>query len=182
MFTALVHDAARAIEPSARGELEITDAIQHLVDSGRRVEPHVVKGWWKDTGRLEDMLEANRLVLDTITSRVEGELVDSQCDGRVVVEPGARLERSTVRGPAVVGAGARLTDAYVGPYSAIGEDCVIERAEVEHSILLAGSSVRDLDGRMESSLLGRNVHIRRDNRQPRAYRFMVGDNSEIAIL
>jgi len=182
MFTSLVHDAARAIEPSARGELEITDAIQHLVDSGRRVEPHVVKGWWKDTGRLEDMLEANRLVLDTIASRVEGELIDSQCDGRVVVEPGARLERSTVRGPAVVGAGARLTDAYVGPYSAIGEDCVIERAEVEHSILLAGSSVRDLDGRMESSLLGRNVHIRRDNRQPRAYRFMVGDNSEIAIL
>jgi glucose-1-phosphate thymidylyltransferase len=182
MFTALVHDAARAIEPSARGELEITDAIQHLVDTGRRVEPHVVKGWWKDTGRLEDMLEANRLILDTITSRVEGELVDSQCDGRVVVEPGARLERSTVRGPAVVGAGARLTDAYVGPYSAIGENCVIERAEVEHSILLAGSSVRDLDGRMESSLLGRNVHIQRDNRQPRAYRFMVGDNSEIGIL
>jgi glucose-1-phosphate thymidylyltransferase len=182
MFTGIVHDAARAIEPSARGELEITDAIQHLVDSGRRVEPHIVKGWWKDTGRLEDMLEANRLVLDTITSRVEGELVDSQCDGRVVVEPGARLERSTVRGPAVVGAGARLTDCYVGPYSAIGEDCVIERAEVEHSILLAGSSVRDLDGRMESSLLGRNVHIARDNRQPRAYRFMVGDNSEIGIL
>src|SRR5215217_8101049 len=131
MFTALVHEAARAIEPSARGELEITDAIQHLVDSGRRVEPHVVKGWWKDTGRLEDMLEANRLILDTIAGRVEGELVDSQCDGRVVVEPGARLERSTVRGPAVVGAGARLTDAYVGPYSAIGENCVIERAEVE---------------------------------------------------
>jgi glucose-1-phosphate thymidylyltransferase len=182
MFTGLVHDAARAIEPSARGELEITDAIQHLVDSGRRVEPHVVKGWWKDTGRLEDMLEANRLVLDTIATRVEGELVDSQCDGRVVIEPGARLERSTVRGPAVVGAGARLIDAYVGPYSAIGEDCVIERAEVEHSILLAGSSVRDLDGRIESSLLGRNVHIRRDDRQPRAYRFMVGDNSEIGIL
>ena len=82
----------------------------------------------------------------------------------------------------VIGAGARLTDCYVGPYSAIGEDCVIERAEVEHSILLAGSSVRDLDGRMESSLLGRNVHIARDNRQPRAYRFMVGDNSEIGIL
>jgi glucose-1-phosphate thymidylyltransferase len=182
MFTALVHHAARAIEPSARGELEITDAIQHLVDSGRRVEPHVVKGWWKDTGRLEDMLEANRLILDTITRRVEGELVESHCDGRVVIESGARLERSTVRGPAVVGAGARLTDAYVGPYSAIGEDCVIERAEVEHSILLAGSSVHDLDGRMESSLLGRNVRISRDNRQPRAYRFMVGDNSEIAIL
>jgi glucose-1-phosphate thymidylyltransferase len=182
MFNPVIHDAARAIEPSARGELEITDAIQHLVNGGRRVEPHVVKGWWKDTGRLEDMLEANRLILDTITGRVEGELVDSQCDGRVVIEPGARLERSTVRGPAVIGAGARLIDAYVGPYSAIGEGCVIERAEVEHSILLAGSSVRELDGRMESSLLGRNVHIGRDNRQPRAYRFMVGDNSEIGIL
>jgi glucose-1-phosphate thymidylyltransferase len=181
MFTALIHEAARAIAPSPRGELEITDAIQHLVDSGRRVEPHVVKGWWKDTGRLDDMLEANRLILDTIAGRVEGELIDSQCDGRVIIEPGARLERSTVRGPAVIGAGARLVDAYVGPYSAIGEDCVIERAEVEHSILLTGSSVRDLDGRMESSLLGRNVHIARDQRQPRAYRFMVGDNSEIAI-
>jgi glucose-1-phosphate thymidylyltransferase len=182
MFTPLVHDAARAIEPSARGELEITDAIQHLVDSGRRVEPHVVRGWWKDTGRLEDMLEANRLVLDTIGGRVDGELVDSQCDGRVVIEAGARLERSTVRGPAIIGAGARLVDAYVGPYSAIGENCVIERAEVEHSILLAGASVVDLDGRMESSLLGRNVHIARDHRQPRAYRFLVGDNSEIGIL
>ena len=182
MFTAGIHEAARAIRPSARGELEITDAIQHLVDTGRRVEPHIVQGWWKDTGRLDDMLEANRLVLDTMQARVEGELVDSRVDGRVVVEPGARLERATVRGPAVIGAGARLTDCYIGPYTAIGEDCVIERAEVEHSILLAGSSVRHLDGRMESSLLGRNVHIARGVRQPRAYRFMVGDNSEIGIL
>jgi glucose-1-phosphate thymidylyltransferase len=182
MFTAGIHDAARAIRPSARGELEITDAIQHLVDTGRRVEPHIVQGWWKDTGRLDDMLEANRLVLDTMQARVQGELVDSRVDGRVVVEAGARLERATVRGPAVIGAGARLTDCYIGPYTAIGEDCVIERAEVEHSILLAGSSVRHLDGRMESSLLGRNVHIARGVRQPRAYRFMVGDNSEIGIL
>jgi glucose-1-phosphate thymidylyltransferase len=182
MFTPVVHAAARAIEPSGRGELEITDAIQHLVDRGLRVEPHVVRGWWKDTGRLEDMLAANRLVLDTIRGRVEGELIDSQVDGRVVVEQGARLERSTVRGPAIIGAGARLTDCYVGPYTAIGEDCAIENAEVEHSILLAGSVVRDLAGRMESSLLGRNVRIGRDQRQPRAYRFMVGDNSEVGIL
>ena len=108
MFTPAVHDAARAIKPSARGELEITDAIQHLVDQGSRVEPHIVQGWWKDTGRLEDMLAANRLVLDTIEGRVEGELIDSQVDGRVVVEAGARLERSSVRGPAIIGAGARL--------------------------------------------------------------------------
>jgi glucose-1-phosphate thymidylyltransferase len=181
MFTPLVHEAARAIAPSGRGELEITDAIQHLVDSGRRVEPHIVRGWWKDTGRLEDMLAANRLVLDTIEARVEGSLEDSQVDGRVVIDAGARLERCTVRGPAIIGAGAHLVDCYVGPYTAIGEECEISGAEVEHSILLAGSSVRDLDGRMESSLLGRNVKVGRDARQPRAFRFMVGDNSEIGI-
>jgi glucose-1-phosphate thymidylyltransferase len=182
MFTAGVHAAARAIEPSARGELEITDAIQHLVDSGQRVEPHIVRGWWKDTGRLQDMLEANRLILDNMIERVDGELVDSQVDGRVVIEPGARLERSTVRGPAIVGAGAHLSECYVGPYTAIGEDCTISRSEVEHSILLAGCTVCDLDGRMESSLLGRNVTVRRGDRQPRAYRFLVGDNSDISIL
>ncbi len=181
MFTPSVHDAARAIAPSGRGELEITDAIQHLVDKGSRVEPHIVKGWWKDTGRLEDMLAANRLVLDTIENRVEGELIDSQVDGRVVVEAGARLERSTVRGPAIIGAGAQLTDCYIGPYTAVGERCEIENAEVEHSILLSGVVVRDLEGRMESSLLGRNVRVGRDRRQPRAYRFMVGDNSEVGI-
>jgi glucose-1-phosphate thymidylyltransferase len=182
MFTAGIHAAARAIEPSPRGELEITDAIQYLVDTGKRVEPHVVRGWWKDTGRLADMLEANRLILDTIEKRVEGDLDDATIDGRVVIEAGATLVRATVRGPAVIGARAHLEDCYIGPYSAIGEDCVVVDAEVEHSILLAGSEVRGLDGRMESSLLGRNVKIGRSTRQPRAYRFMVGDNSEIEIL
>ncbi len=181
MFTPCVHGAARAIDPSARGELEITDAIQQLVDQGNRVEPHIVRGWWKDTGRLEDMLAANRLVLDTIEGRIDGTLVDSQVDGRVVIEAGARLERCAVRGPAIIGSRARLTDCYIGPYTAIGEECSIQNAEVEHSILLAGSAVRDLDGRMESSLLGRNVKIARDQRQPRAYRFLVGDNSEVGI-
>jgi glucose-1-phosphate thymidylyltransferase len=183
MFTAGIHDAARAIEPSPRGELEITDAIQHLVDTGQRVEPHVVQGWWKDTGRLDDMLEANRLILDTIEPRAEGETdAQSTTHGRVIIEPGAKLVRSTVRGPAIIGAGAQLTDAYIGPYTAVGPNCVVERAEVEHSILLEGSSVRGLDGRMESSLLGRNVAIARTTGQPRAFRFMVGDNSEIGIL
>jgi glucose-1-phosphate thymidylyltransferase len=122
------------------------------------------------------------LILDTIEGSVEGELIDSQVDGRVVVQAGARLERCTVRGPAIIGSGARLTNCYIGPYTAIGEDCAVENAEVEHSILLAGASVHGLAGRMESSLLGRNVTIRRDTRQPRAYRFLVGDQSEIAIL
>jgi glucose-1-phosphate thymidylyltransferase len=182
MFTSLIHEAARAIEPSGRGELEITDAIQWIVDGGKRVESHIVRGWWKDTGRLDDMLEANRLILDTIDRRIDGELIDAQVEGRVIVEAGARLENATVRGPAVIGAGAVIRDAYIGPYTAIGPRCVIERAEIEHSILLEGAAVRGLDGRMESSLLGRDVQISRGRTQPRAYRFMVGDQSEIGIL
>jgi glucose-1-phosphate thymidylyltransferase len=182
MFTPRIHEAAKAIEPSARGELEITDAIQWLVDNEHRVQPHVVRGWWKDTGRLDDMLEANRLILDTLVRRIDGELEEAQVDGRVVVEHGARLERATVRGPAIIGSGAVVRDAYIGPYTAVGRNCVIEGAEVEHSILLEGSSVRHLDGRMESSLLGRDVAISRGDRQPRAYRFMVGANSDIGIL
>jgi glucose-1-phosphate thymidylyltransferase len=182
MFSAQIHEAAKAIEPSGRGELEITDAIQWLIDRGHRVDPHMVRGWWKDTGRLDDMLDANRLILDTIERRVDGEIVAAHIVGRVVVEPGARLERSTVRAPAIIGAGAILRDAYIGPYTAVGTGCVIENAEVEHSILLERSSVRRLEGRLESSLLGKNAHITRDHRQPRAYRFMVGDNSEIGIL
>ena len=159
MFTAAIHDAARAIEPSDRGELEITDAIQHLLDRDLCVESHIVRGWWKDTGQLADMLEANRLILDTIEPRCEGELTETQIDGRVIVEAGARLVRSTVRGPAIIGAGAQLIDAYVGPYTAVGERCTIERAEVEHSILLAECLVHDLDVRIEASLLGRNVRV-----------------------
>jgi len=182
MFTPAVFEAARSIEPSARGELEITDAIQALVDSGRRVDPHIVHGWWKDTGQVQDMLEANRLILDDVAERVEGELIDSRVEGRVVVEAGARLERATVRGPAVIGAGARITDAYIGPYTAIGEGVEINRAELEHSIVLAGARVHDLEYRVEASLIGRNVQIGRGPALPKAYRFVVGDNSEIAIL
>jgi glucose-1-phosphate thymidylyltransferase len=127
------------------------------------------------------MLEANRLILDTIEQRIDGELIDSQVEGRVIVEAGARLERATVRGPAVIGAGAHLVDCYIGPYTAVGEGCHVDRAEIEHSILLANATVHELNGRLESSLLGRNVKVSRDVGQPRAFRFMVGDNCEIAI-
>jgi glucose-1-phosphate thymidylyltransferase len=182
MFTPAIFEAARAIEPSWRDELEITDAIQWLIDRGLRVDPHTVRGWWKDTGQVQDMLDANRLILDDLAERVDGELVDSRVEGRVVIEPGVRLERATVRGPAIVGAGSRIVDAYIGPYSAIGEEVTIERAEIEYSIVLSGSSVRDLEGRLEASLIGRNVAIARSPALPKAYRFVVGDNAEIAIL
>jgi glucose-1-phosphate thymidylyltransferase len=182
MFTSAILAAADAISPSPRGELEITDAIQYLIDHGATVEPHEVSGWWKDTGRIGDMLEANRLVLDVISPRVEGELIDSTIEGRVVIEPGARLVRSAVRGPAIIGAGALIEDSYVGPYTAISENVVIRKAEVEHSIFLADSRIEDLEARVESSLVGRGVVIARSTGLPRAYRFMIGDSSEIGIL
>ncbi|HEY1594090.1 MAG TPA: glucose-1-phosphate thymidylyltransferase [Thermoleophilaceae bacterium] len=182
MFTPSIFESARAIEPSGRGELEITDAIQHLVDGGQRVDPHIVHGWWKDTGQVRDMLEANHLILDDLEERIEGELIDSRVDGRVVIEAGARLERATVRGPAIIGAGAVLRDAYIGPYTAVGPGVRIERAEVEYSIVLEGSSLENLEGRIEASLIGKNVAISRRPALPRAYRFVVGDNAEIEIL
>ena len=181
MFGPQVFDAARAIEPSARGELEITDAIQRLIDDGRRVEPHQVRGWWKDTGQLADMLEANRLVLEDIERRIAGELVDSRVEGRVIVEAGAVLERSVVRGPAVIGANSRVTDAYIGPYTAIAPDVLVSRSEIEHSILLAGAQVSDLGARMEASLLGRNAKLARSDGLPKTLQMIVGDNSEITI-
>ena len=141
MFTPAIFDAARSIEPSWRNELEITDAIQTLVDRNLRVDPHIVHGWWKDTGQVHDMLEANRLILDDLDERIEGELVGSKVEGRVVIEQGARLENTTVRGPAVIGSGAQLVNAYIGPYTAIGENVRIEDAELEHSIVMSGSTI-----------------------------------------
>ena len=182
MFTPAIFEAARSIEPSWRNELEITDAIQVLVDRGLRVDPHIVHGWWKDTGQVQDMLEANQLILDDLTERVEGELVDSRVEGRVVIEAGARLERATVRGPVIIGRGTRITDAYIGPYTAIGDDVTITHAELEHSIVLSGSSIADLEYRIEASLIGRNVRIGRGPALPKAYRFVVGDNADVQIL
>jgi glucose-1-phosphate thymidylyltransferase len=182
MFTPVIFDSARSIKPSWRDELEITDAIQQLIEQDLRVESHIVRGWWKDTGHLEDILDANRLILEDLETRVEGELVDTQVEGRVVIEPGARLERSTVRGPAIIGRNTRITDAYIGPYSAIDDNVTIERAEIEHSIVMADSTIADLGGRMEASLIGRNVSLRRNHALPRAYRFVVGEDSEIQIL
>ena len=181
MFGPLIFDAAKAIQPSGRGELEITDAIQWLIDNDKSVASRTVTGWWKDTGQLDDMLEANRLVLEDIERQVDGDLVDSKVEGRVIVRDGARLERAVVRGPAIIGRGSRITDAYIGPYTSIDRDVTVERAEVEHSILLSGSSVTDLDSRMEASLLGKNVTLCRGATLPKTLRMIVGDNAEIRI-
>ena len=182
MFGPAIFDAARGLEESWRGELEITEAIQRLIEEGRRVESHLVTGWWKDTGRLEDMLEANRLVLEELVPRDEGEVEGSRVEGRVAIESGARVHGSVVRGPAIIGAEARVIDAYIGPYTSVGEGVEIVRSEIEHSIILEGSRVIDLGTRMEASLLGRNVRVERSNGMPKTIRLMVGDNSEVGIV
>ncbi len=181
LFTALIHDAARAIEPSPRGELEITDAIQYLVNTGKTVLSEVVEGWWKDTGKLADMLEANRLVLDTLHGSNEGTLIESEVEGRVVIAKGAVLERAVVRGPAVIGAGARIVDSYIGPYTAIGPGCLVDHAEIEHSILLDGSSVSHMDARVEGSLIGRDAKVERGPKMPKAIRLLIGDSSHVRL-
>jgi glucose-1-phosphate thymidylyltransferase len=183
LFSPSIFDAARKLEPSWRGEYEITEAIQSLIDDDQTVRSEVVRGWWKDTGQLADMLEANRLVLEEIEADVQGEVdADSRVEGRVVLAPGATLTRSVVRGPAVIGAGAKVEDAYIGPYTSIGEEVEISRCEVEHSIVLSGSVVQDLGTRMEASLLGRNVKLTRSDGPPRTLRMLAGDNCEIEIV
>jgi glucose-1-phosphate thymidylyltransferase len=183
LFGPLIFDASRSLEPSWRGELEITEAIDKLIDDGRKVQSEVVKGWWKDTGQLADMLEANRLVLEEVETRLDGEIDEgSKVEGRVVLEEGASLKNSVVRGPAVIGAGACIEDAYIGPYTSIGENVHIRRSEVEHSIILTGSVVEDLGTRMEASLLGREVKLTRSEGMPKTLRMLVGDKSEIKII
>jgi glucose-1-phosphate thymidylyltransferase len=182
MFGSEIFESVNQIAPSFRNELEITDAIQNLIDRGLTVRPHIVEGWWKDTGKLEDILEANRLILDTLERRIEGNVDDdSRVEGKVVIEDGARVERSVIRGPAIIGRGARIVHAYVGPFTSIMNDVEIRDSEVEHSIVLEGASLRDLANRVIDSLIGRNVRIYRIPLKPSAYRFMLGDNSEVGI-
>jgi glucose-1-phosphate thymidylyltransferase len=182
LFTPAIFESVKAISPSWRNELEITDAIQHLIDRGLRVEPHRVTGWWKDTGKLEDMLEANRLILSTLELDVKGELVQTTIEGAVRIGSGSLLERCTVRGPVVIGEGCTLRDTFVGPYTAISDDVAIDDAEIEHSIILGNSRISRLGARMTDSLIGRDCVIARSDGRPVAYRFMVGDSSRIGIL
>jgi glucose-1-phosphate thymidylyltransferase len=182
MFSSAVFESVKRIKPSFRNELEITDAIQDLIDRGLPVRPHLVQGWWKDTGKLEDMLEANRLILDTLERRIDCPIdADSRIEGKVVIEAGAVVERSVIRGPAVIGARAKIIHAYVGPFTSIGQGAEIRDSEIEHSIVLEGSVISDLNNRVEDSLIGRNAKIYRMPVKPSAYRFMLGDNSEVGI-
>ncbi len=182
LFSPAVFSAIERIDYSARGELEITDAIQRMIDDGARVVPHVISGWWKDTGRLEDLLEANRIILDGLEPANEGIVgQDVRLEGKVVVEAGARLERCRVRGPAIIGAGALIEDAYIGPFTSIAKGCTVRNAEVEHSIILERSVIENVEGKIESSLIGKECTVCSDRGRPHAYKLMLGDHSQVEL-
>jgi len=181
MFDRRIWEAIDNIKPSARGELEITDALQYLIDKEYNVQPHIIDGWWKDTGKLEDMLEANRIILEGMNSRCDGSVDKaSRLIGRVIIESGAEVTNSTIRGPVIIGTDSRVKDSFIGPFTSIYCNVLVENSEIEHSIILEKSVIQDIS-RMEDSLVGKNVEVYRSSMKPKAYRLMLGDNSRVGI-
>ena len=183
MFDHHIFEAVSAIDPSWRGELEITDAIQWLVDKGYHVHPYIHRGWWIDTGKPHDMLEANSYVLEELTPVINGYVDrDSEVDARVTIETGVEVFNSVIRGPAIIGKNTRIVNAYIGPFTSINNDCLVENAEVSRSIVLSGSQIRNIGRRIEDSLIGRNVVIHRSPIRPKSFKFTLADNSVVGLL
>lgn len=183
MFDHHIFQATDSIKPSFRGELEITDALQWLVDHGYQVFPHIHTGWWIDTGRPDDMLTANSLALDELTPGIFGTVDDkSSVDSRVTIEAGAEIISSIVRGPAIIGEGTRIVNSYVGPFTSIYHHVTIEHCEIENSIVLENSKLLDIPDRIQDSLIGRSVEVSRAPARPRALKLTVGDHSKVGIL
>jgi glucose-1-phosphate thymidylyltransferase len=181
LFDARIHQAVAAIRPSRRGELEITDAIQWLIDNGHCVRTEQLAGWWIDTGKLTPLLEANRLLLETMESRIDGEVdPSSSLDGRVVIEAGASVVRSRIRGPVAIAADTLVVDSFIGPFTAIGAGCEVTNSEIEHSVVMSGSRIVDIP-RLEDSLIGREAVVVRSQSRPRALRLMVGDHCQVDV-
>jgi glucose-1-phosphate thymidylyltransferase len=182
LFDKTIFEAVNAIQPGRRGELEITDAIQHLITSGKRVRSHVISGWWKDTGKVEDMLEGNRMMLSNVETDIQGTLdADSAVEGRVIVGPGTVVEHSRLRGPLVIGANARIIDSYVGPFTAIADGVELSHCEIEHSIVLERARISNVPRRIESSLIGKDVVVCASDTRPRTHRLMLGDSSRVEL-
>lgn len=183
MFDHNIFEAVNAIKPSARGELEITDAIQYLIDHGYRVDSHIISGWWKDTGSLSAMLEANRLMLEDLETDIKGEVDESsQIMGRVNIGVGTRIINSCIRGPAIIGEDCIIENAFIGPFTSVNNRVTICSSEVEHSIILEDCKILNIGSRLEDSLIGKNVTIEKDAKKPKAYRMMLGDNSAVSVV
>ena len=183
MFDHNIFQAVNSIKPSWRGELEITDAIQWLVENGCAVHPYIHRGWWIDTGKPIDMLEANNRVLAEITHKVDGYVDrDSKVDHLVTIERGAEIINSVVRGPAIIGEDARLINSYIGPFTSIYHDTIVENSEIEHSIVLDHSRIVNVPSRIEDSIIGRDVEVTYSPIKPKAYKMTLGDHSRVGLL
>ncbi|GAA2528839.1 glucose-1-phosphate thymidylyltransferase [Pilimelia columellifera] len=181
MFSPAIHEAVRAIAPSARGELEITDAIQWLLDAGHRVHSHLVTGYWKDTGQVQDMLECNRIVLESTTPRIDGTVDDrTEITGPVVIEAGAVVEDCVLRGPLIIGADSKIVRSYIGPFTSIGDSCTLEDAEIEYSIMFGCSTIRGVS-RIEASLIGKDVEVTQAPRTPNTHQLVIGDQCTVRL-
>jgi len=183
LYDSSIFEAVRAIKPSARGELEISDAHQYLIDKGYKVGYTEITGWWKDTGKPSDLLEANRLILDNITSSIAGNVDEhSNVVGKVIVQKGAKIINSVIRGPAIIGENCIIEDAYIGPFTAIGNNTIVRKSEVEYSIILRDCKVLNVGIRLEGSILGNDVEVVEGNGKPRVHRFMIGDQSRVEVV
>jgi len=182
IFAPEIHNAIAQIEPSWRNELEITDAIQKLLDMGKRVRSHVLSGWWLDTGKKDDILEANRVVLDEYLARDIRGTIDSKSEivGRVQIEEGVQVENSTVRGPVCIGGNCEIRNSFIGPFTSIGEGTLIENSSIEHSVILGNCRIRGVK-HIEDSLVGKHVDISKKEDGRRAVRFFVGDDSTVEL-
>ncbi len=183
MFDHHIFDAVEAIKPSWRGELEITDAIQYMVEQNYVVHPYIHKGWWIDTGKPIDMLAANSLVLQELEPSIEGTVdSDSEIEGQVIIESGAEIINSRLRGPLIIGKDTRIVNSYVGPFTSIYHDCLLQNSEIAHCIVLEHTRIMDIPVRIEDSLIGRNVEVTLSPGKPRVLRLTLGDHSKVGIL
>ncbi len=181
VFDSSIHGMIEGLEPGAKGEYQITDAIQRLIEAGKPVAPVEVEGWWKDTGKPEDILDANRLLLSRLKRDVRGHTDGAQLVGEVVVEEGAVVRDTTIFGPAIIGAGAEVVGAYIGPFTAIGEECVIHNSEIEYSVVGARTNIQGVGPRLQGSLIGEDVRIAGHSSRPSTHRLIVGDESTIML-
>jgi len=183
LFSPQIHEAIANINPSPRGELEITDAIQELINQKRNVAAHQLQGWWLDTGKKDDLLEANRVILDSITNTAIVGSVDagSKVIGRVNIGKGTRIINSTIRGPVAIGENCHIEDCFIGPYSSIADESKLLHADLEHSVLLKGAQITDVHQRIVDSLIGQRAKVIEAPRRPKALRFMIGDDSQIEL-
>lgn len=183
-FSPAIHQAIDSIVPSDRGELEITDAIQELIDSQKTVASLQLNGWWLDTGKKDDLLEANRIILDTDLDISKKGQIDSnsQIIGRVNISEGSTIINSTIRGPVIIGENCHIENCFIGPYTSVGDEVKLVDADIEHSVLLAGAQILEIHQRIVDSLIGRRAKLEMAHQRPKALQFMIGDDSQIELV